>query len=459
MSIRPWAIWRRTLYMSGFLVVVGTMAATWYFTAIHETPTCFDEKKNGYESGIDCGGSCVRICAADLMAPEILWAQSFKIADGQYNTVAYIDNRNQLAGTPNLSYTFDLLSNGEVVATRSGVVSLPPKTTYPLFEGRIFVDSGKPITETRLTIDPSPLWLPGKVSYGQFSKLNQDLVSADSRPRLNVEIENSGLTEANDVEVVATIFNAAGQPVTASQTFVESIEARETKDIVFTWQAPIARTVKSCIVPTDVALVIDLSGSMNNDGENPPQPLTDTLEAASQFTRDLSLKDQVSLITFATKAITNTTLTNSHDSVSETVSSLVIGPPEESGFTNTQAAIELAAAELNSERHNEDARRVIVLLTDGLPTSSSTEDVVNPAIAAAKKANSSGVEIHAIGLGDGVDKNFISAIASSPENAHFAVSGDILSAVYKKITSELCESGAARIDVISKPVASFESMQ
>jgi Mg-chelatase subunit ChlD len=459
MSIRPWAIWRRTLYMSGFLAVIGTITVTLYFSLIHETPTCFDEKKNGYESGIDCGGSCVRICAADLMAPEILWAQSFKIADGQYNTVAYIDNRNQLAGTPNLSYTFELVSNGEVVATRSGVVSLPPKTTYPLFEGRIFVDNGKPITETRLTIDPSPLWLPASVSYGQFSKLNQDLVSADSRPRLNVEIENSGLTEANDVEVVATIFNAAGQPVTASQTFVDSIEARETKEIVFTWQTPIARTVKSCIVPTDVALVIDLSGSMNNDSENPPQPLTDTLVAASQFTKDLSQKDQISLITFATNAILNTPLTNSHVSVSETVSSLVIGPSEESGFTNTEAAIKLAAAELASERHNEDARRVLVLLTDGLPTSSSTDDVINPAIAAAKQLNSTGVEIHAIGLGDGVDKNFISAIASSPENAHFAVSGDVLSAVYKKITSELCESGATRIDVISKPVATFAPLQ
>ncbi len=459
MSIRPWAVWRRTLYAIGFFIVVGSMSTTWYFAAIHETPTCFDSKHNGYESGTDCGGSCVRICAADLMAPEILWAQSFKITDGQYNTVAYIDNRNQLAGTPKLSYTFELVSNGEVVATRTGEISLPPATTYPLFEGRIFVDGNKPITETRLTIDPSPLWLPGKVSYGQFRSLNIALESADTRPRLNVEIENTGLSEAENVEVVATIFNAAGQPVTASETFVESIEGRETEDIIFTWQTPIARTVKSCIVPTDVALVIDLSGSMNNDGENPPQPLTDTLAAASLFTNDLATKDQVSLITFATNALLAAPLSGNHSAVSSQISSLVIGPPEESGFTNTQAAIELAWQELASDRHNEDARRVIVLLTDGLPTSASEDDVITPAIKAAEAADASGIEVHAIGLGGGVDRDFITSIASSPENAHFAVTGDVLAGVYQKITSDLCESGAARIDVISKPIATFAPQQ
>lgn len=455
MSIRPWAVWRRSMYISAFLLFVTTVSFGWYFTYIYKAPTCFDNKMNGAEAGIDCGGACVRICAASVQAPEIIWAQSFKIAEGQYNTVAYIDNRNQLAGTPELAYTFELLSNGEVVASRSGKTVLPPNTTYPLFEGRILVDANKPITDTVLIIDPSPLWLPATVSYNQFRSLNSELVSSDVRPRLNVEMENTDLSPAKNVEVVATIFNAEGNPVTASQTFIELIEGRSTQDIVFTWPRPIAKTVRSCILPTDIAMVIDLSGSMNNDNDNPPQPLTDALQAASTFVSGLSTKDRASLVTFATEAQIYSQLSSSHADLASTITALTIAPESETGFTNTLDALELANTELSSERHNENARRVIVLLTDGLPTTDGDEDVITPTIEMAHSADAGGVEIYAIGLGQSVDRSFISEIASSNETAYFAPSSSDLNSIYESITNSLCESGAVRIDVLPKPLAEF----
>lgn len=393
----------------------------------------------------------MRICSADVLPPRVMWAKSFEITEGQYNAVAYVENPNQTAGAPVLKFTFELLNEGVVVVEHSGTTVLPPNSAYPVFEGKIAVDKNIKITETRLVLEPVDLWLPASVGRDQFRSTDINLTGVDARPRLDVKIENTELRDAEDVEVVATVYNEDGAPATASQTFIERIEARSTKDIVFTWPNSIAKTVKSCEVPTDVAVAIDLSGSMNNDGGNPPQPITDALEAAGQFVGSLQDKDQVAVVTFATKASVVNELTTGHRAVAGSISSLTIDPREESGYTNTVEALLTAKSELNSERHNPNARRVLVLLTDGLPTVAGKEDIVSVAEATALEMSKGSIEIYAIGLGHNVDQEFIQKIASDAGNAYFAPSVADLEKIYAEITSSLCEVGPTKIEVLPKP--------
>lgn len=456
---RPWAIWRRVQYALGFFATWLMVGVLIYFVGFYQSPTCFDNVLNGEEGGVDCGGVCVRICAPTLVLPQVVWAKSFEIAEGQYNAVAYIDNPNQTAATPELKYTFQLLNQGIVVAERTGVTVLPPNSDYPVFEGRILTDSRQPVTETRLILEPAELWLPASIGRDQFRSLDIALSRSDVRPRLDVEIENTQLVAAENVEVVATVFNDLGEAVTASQTFIERIEPRSTQDIVFTWPNPIAKTVRSCIIPTDVAVGIDLSGSMNNDGDTPPQPVTTALQAASRFVNSLKDKDQVSVVTFATRAAVTTELTSLHGAVANAILSLAIAPAEESGFTNTVDALLQAQTELNSQRHNENARRVLVLLTDGLPTASGGEDIVGKAEATAKELQDDSIEIYSIGLGENVDREFILNIASSKSNAFFAPTGADLERIYAEITSSLCESGPTKIDVVAKTKTNFAPLR
>lgn len=457
--MRSWAVWRRIQYGLGFASFWGMIGVLIYFVNFYEPANCFDGLMNGDETGIDCGGGCVQICAADVLPPRVVWAESFEVAEGQYNTVAYVENLNQTAATPALDYTFELLNNGIVVAERSGTTVLPPNSVYPIFEGRVFTDSREEVTETRITLQPANLWLPASVGRDQFRSSDIQLSGADARPRLDVEIENTELVPAEDIEVVATVLNDAGEPVTASQTFVERIEARSTQDIVFTWPNPIAKTVRSCIIPTDVALGIDLSGSMNNDNDTPPQPVTDALAAASRFVNTLKEEDQVAVVTFATRAALTTQLTNLHGAVANAIQDLEIEPAEEVGFTNTTAAFEVAMEELNSERHNDNARRVLVLLTDGLPTAAGDEDVIALAEAKAAELDENGIEVYAIGLGENVDQEFIRGIASATSTAYFAPTGADLDSIYAEITSSLCESGPTKIDVIAKTRTNFAPLR
>jgi Mg-chelatase subunit ChlD len=455
-TFRRWAFWRRVQYGFGFLTFVSLGLSLVYLAFFYAPASCFDMVMNGRETGIDCGGKCIRICAASVTPPRIVWTQSFEITEGQYNAVAYIENSNRIASTPELHYTFELLDGDTVVATRSGTTILPPDSVYPIFEGRVFTEQSRKVTDTRLTLKAADLWIPASVGREQFKTSNVLLSGADGQPRLDVRIENSEVVEAKEVEVVATLFNGAGEPVTASQTYIDALDARSNKDIVFTWPNPIAKTVRSCIIPTDVAVTIDLSGSMNNDGNNPPQPITDALAAAKSFVEGLNKNDRSTIITFASNALIEVPLGADHLAAATRVGALTIDPVEEVGYTNTSAALFLAQGELNSERHNQDARRVVVILTDGLPTGrGDAEEIIAETKTTADILAADDISVYAIGLGKGVDLAFVNEIASDPVNAFYAPTTNDLAGIYQKITSSLCESGTARIDVIAKTKTNF----
>jgi len=459
MSIRLWAVRRRVTYGLGFFLIVGLLSFGTYRLFFYNPGNCFDNLQNGKETGVDCGGKCVRICAADTIPPQIEWANSFKIADGQYNAVAYINNKNAVAATPALKYTFELYNGDTLVTKREGTTLLPPNSEYPIFEGRIYTGDQK-VTNTKLVIEPIELWQPALIGREQFMVSNLNFSGADSKPKLAATIQNTELTQADHVEVIATLFDANNKPITASQTFVDSIEGRGTRDVTFTWPNPIAKTVRSCSVPSDVLLAIDLSGSMDNDGGTPPEPVTSALLAAKNFVTRLGEDDQIGVVTFATHASLVEQLTKNHEGTAAKIADLSIAPAEQSGYTNTPEAFVAAEGELSSERHNGDARRALILLTDGLPTAKGdTKKIVEDAKAAAKKAAEDGVTVYVIGLGKGVDLEFVKSLADDPTNAFYAPTGADLESIYQKITGALCESGATRIDVIAKTPTNFAPLQ
>lgn len=457
-KFRWWAFWRRVQYGTVFLFVTALVFVGIYRIYFYVPGDCFDSVSNNGENGVDCGGTCVRICSEATLAPKVLWSKSFEINKGQYNAVAYVENQNQIAATPELSYTFEFYNGSKKIGEKTGTTVLPPGSIYPIFEGRLYFD--EPVTQTELTLKPVELWVPATLGREQFKTTSLDLTAVDTEPRLNVSIENTALTKANGIEVVATLFNTAGEPITASQTFIDFFDGRSNKDIVFTWPQPLSKTVRSCDIPSDIIIAIDLSGSMNNDGGEPPQPVTAALLAAKQFVSTLNSEDKASVVTFATQAVTVSELSKNHQTTADIIGRLTVNPFDELGFTNTVAGIQAASTELASLRHNIDSRRAVVILTDGLPTApGDTKLILEETQAAARTLSESGVEIYAIGLGKGVDTSFISSLASSPETAYQAPQTNDLEQIYRQITGSLCESGATRIDVIAKTGANFTPLR
>ena len=451
---RPWAMWRQIWYGTGFTSFWLSIGLLVYFTNYYEPANCLDGVLNNNEVEVDAGGPCVPIPHSQIIPAQVAWAESFEVTPGRYNAVAYIENRNDIAGTPMLPYTFKLYGDtGQVVGERVGEAVLPPDQVYPVFEAQIVTNER--VVRTELELGRPRVWLPAQSNVSDFRTVDVRLEGEDERPRVYATLENQGLQAVQNVEAVTTIFNDLGVPVAASETLVEQFAGRSTSEVIFTWPQPIGKTVRSCSIPTDIILGIDLSGSMNNDNDTPPQPLTDAVVAAGTFVNNLGILDQVGVVTFATDAATAQILNDQHPSVSAIVQSLQIAPVEETGFTNTAAAFTAALAELTSVRHNNKANRAFVILTDGLPTAAGDIDAEDEALTAADRLRQVGVDVYAIGLGQNVDRDFVSALAGTAANAYLAPSRDDLSDIYAQITASLCEVGPTKIEVIAKPPVSF----
>ena len=473
---RPWAFWRRVQYGASFTAFCSLVFLTIYFAFFYTPANCFDGVLNNDEVGVDCGGSCTLICAFTVVPPEVVWAESFKIVEGQYNAVAYVANKNKEAGTPTLAYTFRLFSGHEVIAERKGITVLPPDSTYPIFEGRVYTKDNLVPTKTEIVLEEAKTWLPATIGRSQFRTMGIELVSADARPRLNVKLENTELTSAKEVEVVATIFNQEGKPLTSSQTVIDEFSARTEKDIVFTWPNPIAKTVRSCEVPSDVMVVLDRSGSMAADGGTPPEPLESAKQSAKMFVNLLRQQDQAGYLSYATEPTKpiEQTLTSDFKLVSNSIQGTKMGVNGVQ-YTNMGDAFATALSELTSERHREDARKVIVFLTDGDVTrplnpktnKADREYAGKYAVDMANKAKEADVTIYAIGFGDFFSKaeaverdvTLIKNLASSQETYYEAPTIKDLERVYKEIASDICEMGPARIDVITKTDANFAPLR
>lgn len=475
-QFRLWAMWRRLQYGLGFSIFLSLIGVVIYFTNFYTPPSCFDNIQNGKENGVDCDGKCVRICSVSALAPKIVWAESFEITDGQYNAVAYVENMNPTASTKQLKYTFRLLDQGTTVAERSGVTILPPNSVYPIFEGRIMTDNARKPNKTELEIEPIEVWQPATLGRNQFTVRDFNLTSADSRPRLTTHIENLELTGADAVEVVATIFNSAGKPLTSSQTFVDDFAPRSTREVVFTWPNSIAKTVRTCEVPSDIMVVLDRSGSMAADGGNPPEPLQSAKAAAASFVNQLEKNSQIGFVSYATAPTSpiEQLLTSDTKTVTDTITNVKMGSGEIQ-YTNMGDAFKVATEELKSSRHREDARKVIVFMTDGdvtRPVNPETGEL-DRAYAAdyarqmATQAKDDDITIYTIGFGklntssDGLvrDSSLIKELATAPEYYFEAPTIAELKKVYQDIAKGICEDGPARIEVLTKTATNFTPLR
>jgi len=455
-TTRRWAFYRRLQYGTGFGTFWLIIFAFIYMGNFYQAPTCFDGRQNGGERGTDCGGACSRICAFEVQSPTVQWSRSFRVTEGQYNAVSYIENNNLSAASPEVPYTVSLYDSQGLIVERVGTTILPPDSVYPVFEARIDT-GGRVPTQTVMELGEITTWVEAVGGRDQFTVQSRTLTGADVHPRLEASIYNEALTTVDEVEVIATIFDTHGNALTASRTFIDDFSPRQSETAVFTWPEPISKTLRSCDVPTDVLLAIDLSGSMNNDGDTPPEPITSVLAAAQSFTSRLQTADQAALVTFASQAVVVNTLTGNVQKVATDIASLIIDPVEETGSTNTGDALLLGVEELTSSRHNGEARKVMVLLTDGLATAPD-EEPEQYALDAATKVRQQGVSLFTIGLGENVNMEFVTKLASSPKQAYAALSVSDIDRIYKSITAEICEDGAAIIEIIPKTNAGFSSL-
>lgn len=239
-----WASRRRAAYGTGvflFLVcVIGGPALYWYITI---PPSCTDGIMNQGETAPDRGGPCLLLDSGVLAHAPALWSRSFRVRDGVYNTVTYIQNTNENAGVRSVAYRLALYDSQNVlIAERKGRTFIVPGSITPIFEPEIETGS-RDVVRTYFEYDEKLQWERMTDRAKELSLNDITLNTPDTTPSISAMLTSNAVENLNRVYFIVTVFDQAGNAMAASRTFLEVIEPRERREIVFTWPSPFPRTV------------------------------------------------------------------------------------------------------------------------------------------------------------------------------------------------------------------------
>jgi hypothetical protein len=230
-----WASKRRSKYIAIVAVIAIIIIVPIAFSIFNKKPTCTDGKQNGGERGVDCGGVCPELCVSQISNPVVVWSRSFKVLDGVYNSVAYIENPNFNASILKISYIFKLFDEKNILITeRKGFTFISPNNVSPIFESAIQTGQRVP-AKTFFEFSETAIWTQSIDKNEPLSVNNTVLSKKDSSPRIDTVLVNNSITDIRNIEIVAIVFDKKDNAIGVSSTFVELLSNRSSKNLVFTW--------------------------------------------------------------------------------------------------------------------------------------------------------------------------------------------------------------------------------
>lgn len=246
-----WASRRQFIIVSLICGVIVALVAATAIAIFYDTPSCTDRRQNQDETGIDCGGSCARLCVAETRAPNVTFVRPLTTGQGRTDVIAYLENPNRTAAAKNARFTIELYdSGGIVIARKDGTVDLPPGAIVPVYVPGVY---GGPQTVARafLTIDPTSLVFMKYTDERIIPRYNNDVqMLGAGAPRITASFSNPSALLLRDIPVIATVFDANENAIAATQTLLSELPPQGTAQVTFVWNEPFsAPPVRVEVVP------------------------------------------------------------------------------------------------------------------------------------------------------------------------------------------------------------------
>ena len=223
------------MYLSIAVIFLALVMGVPAYFLLSEEPTCFDGKRNGDETGPDCGGSCSAICQSQAAEPRVLWSRVLPVAEGVYNVVALVENLNPSAEASEAPYVFKIFDDRNIlIYERKGGTFIPTKSVFPVFEASIITGMRKPAA-VFFEFSEKPDWQRATGQKPDIRVRSKKLSAENGGTRLEAVLENRTLDRLDNIEAIAVISNSDGNAIAVSRTVVESLTREESKIAVFTW--------------------------------------------------------------------------------------------------------------------------------------------------------------------------------------------------------------------------------
>lgn len=228
------------------LILVGVPL----FFLLYNPPNCLDGRRNGDETGVDCGGSCQLLCTAESL-PLIIKGDPrvLEISPNTFSAVALVENPNQNGEVYKARYVmriYDAITITPLVIPLKiieGETYIPSGTTFAIFEGPFVLGEG--VVPTKATLEwkkESLVWERNKGNFGRVQISNSRLSGEDTSPRLDVVVENVSLESVSNIELTALISNEEGNIFAASKSYISTLSMGGSAPAIFTWPEPFTET-------------------------------------------------------------------------------------------------------------------------------------------------------------------------------------------------------------------------
>ena len=230
-----WSTNRKRIYVFSLLILAIVVIGIPSFFIFYKAPTCSDGIQNGDEIGVDCGGSCPRLCSNLFLAPNVAWTRFQQVADGLYNVSAYIVNPNIDVTAIKVPYHIALYDDrGILISDTNSTVTIPPHRNTLAFIGAVSVGKRIP-AKAAFEFTALPEWYRQADPLSAIQVTDKKYSEDELGSILSVTLSNNSVYGLSNVVVYVVLYDKDGNSLGFSRTVVDSIPGKSSVVAPFTW--------------------------------------------------------------------------------------------------------------------------------------------------------------------------------------------------------------------------------
>ncbi len=226
---------KQTIYGTLYLVILALIVWGFYSSFFSSAPTCFDNKKNQNEEGIDCGGSCQKICLPEnIREIKVVEAKIFPLENGNATLLGVVNDPNADYAIKNFTYNFNITkanATSSVSILSGNSFIYPEEKAYLIFPNAAY----QPAPGDKLEITLSNLEWVKKENFEKpdITIKNYTIIETQEGIRIEGVIFNDTFSPISDVRVFVILHNQFQKAIGVSQTFINLESKKSTTFSIF----------------------------------------------------------------------------------------------------------------------------------------------------------------------------------------------------------------------------------
>ncbi len=232
-----WQTRRKFLYTVSFVFVILAASIFLLRDILFPKPTCSDKKQNGFEIGVDCGGTCNLRCSSEVAPLTTLWTRFIKTGENRYDLVAMVSNKNINNAAESVKYTFTVYGeDGSVIKEFSGITATPVNGDFPIM--MLSVELLKRPSSVLINFIDKPHYTVRERTESPSVSVGQERYEEGDPFRVYVSVKNNKRKTIEKLPVKVLLYDEYNNVYAVGATVIESLGKEEVKTASFVWNKP-----------------------------------------------------------------------------------------------------------------------------------------------------------------------------------------------------------------------------